>query len=281
MNRAKTNPFSAAALVAATLVISASAANAQAPRTNRAMNSTNNTSDSALRVTAGSVPGAIEPIMVRAATLYQYAQSRQTTAPGEAKEAYRNAAQAFRQMLATNRSAATAGGNTRVAPPVSSFQVSDDIRTLRASAKASKGAQMEMLNKAASFYATAAKEYFTAQLREALYDNTVGTTAGRPVYTPGRRRPANPNVQGGVVQNPPSVYDQPGAGGNPALVGAPAVGTPVVDPGTTVIAPVVGVGGGVITAPGTVVTPGTVNPPVVTPVPPVTNPNPPTPVVTP
>ncbi len=259
MNRAKINQIStASALVAAAFAVSSSAAHAQASRTGRTMNSTNNTSSSALRVRAGSVPGAIEPIMVRAATLYQYSVSRQTTAPGEAKDSYRAAAQAFKQLLATNRSTATSGGSTRVAPPVSSFQVSDDIRTLRASAKASKGAQMESLNKAASLYATAAKEYFTAQLREALYDNTVGTMAGQPVYTPGRRRPANPNVQGGTIQNPPSVY-----AGEAGLNNAPTVGTPI-DPGTTVIAPTVGVGG-VVTAP-------VITAPVVTPTQPVTTP---------
>ena len=203
------------------------------------------------RIAPSSVPAAVEPIMSRVATLLLVSEDRQKTAPEGARASYKAAADALRELLTSNRLApgAGAGGSIRSAPSVSSTQAANDVRTLRAAAKSSTGSKMEMLTKAASLYATGAKEYFTGQLREALFDTNV--TAGPAVLrgsggSGGRRRAGN-NQQGGVIQNPPSFYDS-----TPPSVG-PTVGGPLTTPGTTVIAPTLG---GVVNGPVIVPVPG-------------------------
>ena len=254
---------------------------------------------SSFSVTAASVPGAVEPIMNRAATLLRIAESRQNTAPGGAKESYRASAQALRQLLSSAHLAPGLGSGTGLAsaPSVSSTQVGDDIRTLRASAKSSRGSQMALLTKAASLYATGTKEYFTAQLREALFDGNV-TTA--PVVIRGsrsnaaqasgmsgttRRRGNGGTLPSGIIQNPPSGQEVPVINGS--ANGGLTTGDPLSTNGSTVIAPggaVVGTGGvvvpGTVTTGPVIVSPNlpnqpVVNPPVVTPpvvTPPATNP---------
>ena len=251
------NKISLVAAVAAASLILISGAPAQAQtgkmkNNGTAASNSNNSKATNFRVSPQSVPGAVEPIMSRAASLLLAAEARQKSAPGEAKESYKAAADALRELLTSNRLAPA--GRAASVPSVSSTQAADDIRTLRAAAKSSTGNRMEMLNKSAALYATGTKEYFTGQLREALFDTNVSAgpvvLRGKGIGSGGRPY-ASADKQGGVIQNPPSVYNQNGDGTNG---GGPVVGGPLTVPGTTVVAPVLG-NGGVIVNPGTVQAP--------------------------
>jgi len=111
---------------------------------------------------ASAARGAGEQMVLdRAARMLGAARERQAGGPVGARQAYRSAEDALLQMFAA------AGQNTPQAIPAGSglgsltpAQAVQDIKALRA-----RG-----MDRAANFYATAAKEFFTGQLREALLE---------------------------------------------------------------------------------------------------------------
>lgn len=222
---------------------------------------------------SAELPTAARPVMERAAMVYQAAQARVTRAPESAQQSYRMAADAMKQALSAGRFASTGtapfnDARSAYGLPISSTQVADDIRVLRAASKNATGSQAAMLQKIAGLYATGVKEFFTAQLREALLGDlspkTVIAVRATGTATSAARR--NSNAQGGVLQPDGSVV--PGnqipsslpnpyssvAPNNPLTTGAlapPIVGSGVVGSGVIVSAPTIPVvpTGTVVTTP--------------------------------
>lgn len=161
------------------------------------------------RVAQGAAAGRsvanfdLTPILQRAATLSRAAQSRNgnRTTPAVAKTSYQNAKRAFDQMLAASGRRAPSAAAVGDFVAVSSAQSEQDIRTLRSAMRASRGnAQMGRL---AELYATGTREFFTAQLREALYGEN--TAPRRTIVLYGL--PARTNIN---LTNPNNQPGQPG-----------------------------------------------------------------------
>lgn len=234
---------------------------------------------------SADLPAAARPVMERAAMVYQAAQARATRAPESAQQSYRMAADAMKQALSAGRLASTGSApfndaRSAYGMPISSTQVADDIRVLRAASKNATGSQAAMLQKIASLYATGAKEFFTGQLREALLGDlspkTVIAVRATGSATSAMRRPQT--AQGGVLQPdgsvipgnqlPPQLPNPYGSVDPNNPVGTGAISAPLVGPGVIVSTPTVPV---VTTAP-VVTTPTTPTNPAPTAVPTVTPP---------
>lgn len=240
---------------------------------------------------------ALTPIINRAQDMLRVADSRKIDAPGGAASSYSKSARALRQMLsaagygtAASSALSARGSGVNAASmssmPVSSDLVTEDIRVLRSlsrqpgSRAQSGGMSKAQIDRVASLYATGSKEFFTAQLRDALFESPVQVTVrrnGSRVEGPssgqgGGRRPEvgtaaavrgdRPNVPFPVTLQQPQ-QQQPmqgemqggmeqGANGeqfpsNAAAASQPGPGQGTVVTGNTPGAP---------TVPGTVVPPG-------------------------
>lgn len=141
--------------------------------------------------TSNSLTGIID----RAQDMLRVADARKIDAPGGAADSYRKASQSLRQMLSAaglgtaGSSALPAMGGSASAGrataalssfPLSSEQATEDIRVLRSMAtqasngrSANTGMSADQLRKLASLYATGSKEFFTGQLRDALFESPV------------------------------------------------------------------------------------------------------------
>ena len=119
----------------------------------------------------------IETILIRASALAQAAQSRANSAktPTEAKTSYRNALAAFNQIVRYRAQSATA--NTAFVS-VSSSEAEQDIRTLRTAMRNTSGVSAQRIRRVAELYAAGTREFFTAQLREALYTDDFAPSDG-------------------------------------------------------------------------------------------------------
>jgi len=113
----------------------------------------------------------VDGIMSRIAAMFTTAQSHAGAhgVPSTARDSYRTAASSLQRALAAGHvriNGSSIGSYANI--PISSFQLADDIRTLRAEAQTAKPAQAAKLNQIAILYAAGAKEFFTATLRDAL-----------------------------------------------------------------------------------------------------------------
>jgi hypothetical protein len=202
------------------------------------------------------MPADVTPILNRAAEMAQRSRYRQRYAPAGAKKSYSNAESALRAALKTARMSTSSSLNNASAwqTSVSSAQAAEDIRTLRETAKSATPQRAAMLRKVASLYATGSKEFFTAQLREALLEtdaerivirnngnNGYGRASSASQPAPWPKAPASArNTVGSPPNNSaPPTLDQvapppgvPGSGG----VAPNVIITPVV-PNGVVISP--------------------------------------------
>lgn len=119
----------------------------------------------------------LQPIFQRAAQYQQAASVRGNIGPTAVRVSYSAANQAFGDLLRTIGTPTPTNGISSPsdrALNVSSDQAANDVRALKMAARQAKSTDDETrLNKAASLYATGAKEFLTAQLREALLDADV------------------------------------------------------------------------------------------------------------
>ncbi len=235
----------------------ATATNGQAAQTNRnnAQNSrgasgTNNTNGRNAANGSLSAPlGNANPVLERAAEMLREARMRMADAPSGARQSYQSSVNAFTQLFRAYGVSADGTMSGR-GVNVTASQAADDVRTLRSVAKNNRSGKM---NQAASFYATGAKEFFTAQLREALY-NATPTVTVRGDGRPSTRRNSRANapamnartgnassaVQGGEtgIVDPNAAPIDPNA--NPNVV-VPPTGVPeVVTPPVTNLTPNIG-----------------------------------------
>jgi len=176
----------------------------------------------------------LQSVLQRAAQYQQAASVRGNTGPSAVRVSYSAANQAFGDLL---RAVGNAAGATGVGASsdrtlnLSSEQAANDVRLLRSAARQAKSADEEnRLKKAASLYATGAKEFLTAQLREALLESDVAA----PVVVRGNAREADA-VTRAQTQPPPAPVapapapapKQPQPAPNPVPNPAPV---PVPDP---------------------------------------------------
>lgn len=161
----------------------------------------------------------LTPILLRAANLRRIAQDRasDSSTPSAARTSYRAAAEAFSRFQTAARSSGVSSGNGRQGEfvSISSAQAEQDIRTLRLAAREAGGTNVSESSAAraqslAELYAAGTREFFTAQLRVALYGAVPaqGTVVirGLPVVDPNN---PNNNVPGFENQTPPQ-YLTPG-----------------------------------------------------------------------
>jgi hypothetical protein len=188
---------------------------------------------------------ALQPILQRATQFQQAAIARGNSGPTAVRVSYSAANQAFGDLLRaiggkvpTTGIAASSSDRTL---NLSSEQAANDVRFLKSAARQAKSADEEnRLKKAASLYATGAKEFLTAQLREALLESDVAApvvvrgnaseadAATRaqnqppPAPAPAPQKPApNPNPNPAPAPNPAPVPN-PNPAPNPAPVPNPA-----------------------------------------------------------
>lgn len=143
-------------------------------------------------------PG-LRPMLLRVAQYAQVAQTRGSATTTDARTSYSAASRAFGDLLKTlGEPAITTGVTNRNAlPQLSTAQAASDIRLLKSAAKRAQSTEdAERFRKAASLYATGAKELVTGQLREALLDDSTETVAPSG-DTPDANAPDTP-------QNPPA-----------------------------------------------------------------------------
>lgn len=244
-----------------------------------------------------TVYGNASSILTRAAEMMRESRLRASNAPTGARESYLAATRSFERMFRAYGASSSASATGR-GTSVTSGQAADDVRTLRASKR----------TQVASLYATGAKEFFTAQLREAL----LGPSTLPPIVLRGNRRNSGRTYtagsQNGTAASAVQQPDQNGVDPNTTDPNSfPVVNSPVspfqtlpggavtITPGNTIVSPVPGNGipqlstqpfpqlgapntvipPGTIVTPGTVIVPGTPTAPVV--VPPVTQPTQPAP----
>lgn len=154
----------------------------------------------------GSVQG-LQPVLQRAAQYQQAASVRGNTGPSAVRVSYSAANQAFGDLLRTIGTSGPANGvgaSSDKALNVSSEQAANDVRLLKAAARQAKSADEESrLKKAASLYATGAKEFLTAQLREALLETDVAP----PVVVRGNAKEADAATR--AQTQPPPVAAPP------------------------------------------------------------------------
>ena len=121
------------------------------------------------------LPSSVQEVMARVADLRDKAQYRQRYAPSGARQSYRAAEAALLSVLTTAKVSPVTSGAAQTAnnagdASLSSAQMTEDIRALRDAARTSAPARGNMLRRVAAYYATGSKEFFTAQLREALLE---------------------------------------------------------------------------------------------------------------
>jgi len=184
----------------------------------------------------------LQPILQRAAQFQQAAIARGNSGPTAVRVSYSAANQAFGDLLrAIGGRAPTTGiaaSSSDRTLNLSSEQAANDVRFLKSAARQAKSADEEnRLKKAASLYATGAKEFLTAQLREALLESDVAAPVvvrgnaseadaatraqNQPPPAPAPRKPA-PNPNPAPVPNPnPNPAPVPNPNPNPAPNPAP------------------------------------------------------------
>jgi hypothetical protein len=146
---------------------------------------------------SADLPASTRAVMLRASTMLQAAQARQSGAAYGARQSYQAATSALRQALAAGRftPTGTGTGDALTGLPVSSTQVAEDIRTLKSAMQGATPAQSAALQRVVSLYATGAKEFFTGQLRDALFSTDNNT--GGAIVIRGSRQPSNGAVAAG------------------------------------------------------------------------------------
>lgn len=125
------------------------------------------------------MPDSVRPVLLRAATMLQAARARQNRAPFGARQSYMASASALRQALAAGRFSAPSGYGSSISPaglPMTSSEIAGDIQMLKNARANATPAQSAALQRIATLYATGAKEFFTGQLRDALFTNDIGST---------------------------------------------------------------------------------------------------------
>ncbi|MBC8137530.1 MAG: hypothetical protein H8F28_16735 [Fibrella sp.] len=146
----------------------------------------------------------MQGLLQRASQYQQAASVRGNIGPTAVRVSYSAANQAFGDLLRTIGTSAPNNGivsnSTDRALIVSSEQAANDVRLLKSAARQAKSADEEnRLKKAASLYATGAKEFLTAQLREALLETDVAP----PVVVRGNARDADAATRA-QTQPPPA-----------------------------------------------------------------------------
>lgn len=213
---------------------------------------------------SANLPDSVRPIMIRAAVMLEAAQARQQYAPGGARMSYRAAAAALRQALAAGHYAGPSLASSSTSPaglPMTASEIAADIQSIKSARANATPAQSAALMRVATFYATGAKEFFTGQLRDALFgtDNGMrgtivirgnanrsrGTGSASSSLILGKTATPRGVQQGGVIQpdgsvapanNAPTV---PNIGATPGSVDpANTVGTNVLNTPPLGIAPV-------------------------------------------
>lgn len=168
----------------------------------------------------GSNMSGMQAVLQRAAQYQQAASVRGSTGPSAVRVSYSAANQAFGDLLRTIGTPTAGGGISSGSGQVlnlSSEQAANDVRLLRAAARQAKSTdEGNRLKKAASLYATGAKEFLTAQLREALLEADVAA----PVVVRGNAREADAATR--AQTQPPRVTPAPAPKPNqPAPAPAP------------------------------------------------------------
>lgn len=190
------------------------------------------------RVQVSSSNG-LSSILARAQDMLRVARARQADAPSGARQSYKASAQALHHMLTTagygsssssalpalGTSTKTRGVSVSLSTmPVSSEQITQDIQTLRWMAKqgshSGSGLSKADMQQVASLYATGAKEFFTGQLREALFQSPVTVSARNNAPIPDEL----PNTGAVLTRRPgenvpfPITLQQPNSGNDTANV---------------------------------------------------------------
>lgn len=189
----------------------------------------------------------LQSLLQRASQFQRAASIRGNTGPSAVRVSYGAANQAFGDLLRTIGTSSPPGDMGATSDRVlnvTSEQAAGDVRLLRSAARQAKSADEEnRLKKAASLYATGAKEFLTAQLREALLETDVAPpvvvrgnaqqadAATRalnqppPAPAPAPRQPdpnPAPNPNPNPVPNPaPAPIPAPAPDPNPAPMPAP------------------------------------------------------------
>ncbi|MBC8142869.1 MAG: hypothetical protein H7Y38_15700, partial [Armatimonadetes bacterium] len=140
----------------------------------------------------------LRPMLLRVAQYAQSAQTRSSATTTDARTSYSAASKAFGDLLRTLGEPMQPTGvrNTDSMPQITTVQAANDIRLLKSAAKKAQSTEdAERFRKAASLYATGAKELVTGQLREALLDESTEPVIlrGDPQEADaGIPKPANP-----------------------------------------------------------------------------------------
>jgi len=168
----------------------------------------------------------LRPMLRRVALYEQTARLRGGALQTDARTSYSAASRAFGDLLRTLGEPAQPSGarNTDPVPQLTTIQAANDIRLLKSAAKKAQSTEdAERFRKAASLYATGAKELITGQLREALLDESTepGVLRGDPQGTDGGTSPQPapapmPNPNPAPVPNPnPAPNPEPNPMPNP------------------------------------------------------------------
>lgn len=157
-------------------------------------NSANGMNGAAGMDNGGVTYGNATSVLERAAEMLRASRMKLADAPSGARQSYQSATNALTQMFrayGVSANGATSGRGVNV----TASQAAADVQTLRALAKNNRSGKMQQ---AASLYATGAKEFFTGQLREALFSSTPNVVLrgdGRP-STRGTNRNTAPAMSG-------------------------------------------------------------------------------------
>jgi len=187
-------------------------------RNDRGTSSANNGSGMDTMSSVSAPLGNANPVLERAAEMLRTSRMRMADAPSGARQSYQAAVNALTRMLRTYGVSADGAISGR-GVNVTASQAADDVRTLRSVAKNNRSGNMQQ---AASLYATGAKEFFTGQLREALYSSTA------TVVLRGDGRPSMRGNRNNTSRNAPAM-NTPTGNASSAVQGGPGV----VDPNAT------------------------------------------------
>ncbi len=168
-------------------------------------------------------------MLLRVSQYEQAARVRGNAVKTDARISYGAASRAFGELLKMLGETRTATGITRTdaLPQMTTMQAASDIRLLRSAAKKARSTEdAERFRKAASLYATGAKELVTGQLREALLDESaepgvIRGEADAPPQKPTEPEPA-PAPNPAPMPNPaPAPNPEPNPAPDPAPNPAP------------------------------------------------------------
>jgi hypothetical protein len=156
-------------LVAASALAIAPAANAQLVNTPSPTNGSY--VKTPIEPTLHRVPQSLVPIFNRAGDLLRVAQSRSMHGPERARESYRLAVQDFRQFLATggySANVASTDGASVAGNTITASSAAADIRVIKAAAASTTESQQATINRLASLYDQATKNFMMGDTRTAL-----------------------------------------------------------------------------------------------------------------